>query len=95
MHELCIVGSSIVNQHNPFEGPFFLWRSASTWNIDTSRGRLSAEDPEVKKEAHGCVTSSKDDILLRLQNRISNWNKMKRIVGMVLQYKYKLLKKKS
>ena len=47
--------------------------------------RLSAEDPEVKKETHVCVTSLKDDILLRLENRISNWNKMKRIVGMVLQ----------
>ena len=31
--------------------------------------------------------------LLRLENRISNWNKMKRIVGMGLQYKYKLLSK--
>ena len=68
-----------------FEGPSFLRRSASTWNIDKSKGRLSAEDPEVKKEAHVCVTSLKDDILLRLENRISNWNKMKRIVGMVLQ----------
>ena len=47
----------------------------------------------MKKEAHVCVTSLKDDILLRLENRISNWNKMKRIVGMVLQYKYKLLSK--
>ena len=45
----------------------------------------------MKKEAHVCVTSLKDDILLRLENRISNWNKMKRIVGTVLQYKYKLL----
>ena len=33
----------------------------------------------------------RDDILSRLEKRISNWNKMKRIVGMVLQYKYKLL----
>ena len=76
-----------------FEGPSFLWRSASNWNIDKSKGRLSAEDPEVKKEAHICVTSLKDDILLRLENRLSNWNKMKCIVGMVLQYKYKVLSK--
>ena len=75
------------------EGSSFLWRSASTWNIDKSKGRLSAEDPEVKKEAHICVTSLKDDILLRLENRLSNWNKMKCIVGMVLQYKYKVLSK--
>ena len=53
-----------------FEGPSFLWRSASNWNIDKSKGRLSAEDPEVKKEAHICVTSLKDDILLRLENII-------------------------
>ena len=75
------------------EGPSFLWRSASTWNIDKSKVRISAEDPETKKEAHVYVTSLKDDILSRLENRISNWNKMKRIVGMVLQYKYKLLSK--
>ena len=75
------------------EGPSFLWRSASTWNIDKSKVRISAEDPEAKKEAHVYVTSLKDDILSRLENRISNWNKMKRIVGMVLQYKYKLLSK--
>ena len=75
------------------EGPSFLWRSASTWNIDKSKVRISAEDPEVKKEAHVYVTSLKDDILSRVENRISNWNKMKRIVGMVLQYKYKLLSK--
>ena len=31
--------------------------------------------------------------LLRLENRISNWKKMKRIVEMGLQYKYKLLSK--
>ena len=35
-----------------FERPSFLWRSASTWNIEKLKGRLSAEDPEVKKEAH-------------------------------------------
>ena len=57
--------------------------------------RLSAERPEVKKEAHVCVTSLKDDILLRLENRILNWKKMKLVVGMVLQYKYKLLLKVS
>ena len=67
-----------------FEGPSILWRSASTWNIDKSKGILSAEDPEVKKEAHVCVTSLKGNILLGLENRISNWNKTKRIVGMVL-----------
>ena len=76
-----------------FEGPSFLWRSASTWNIDKSKRRLSAEHPEVKKEAHVYVTSLKDDILLRLENRILNWNKMKRIVGMVWQCKYKVLQK--
>ena len=70
-----------------FEGPSFLWRSTSTWNTDKSKGGLSAEDPEVKKEEHVYVTSLKDDILPRLKNRISNWNKMKHIVGMVLQYK--------
>ena len=47
----------------------------------------------MKKEAHVCVTSLKDNILLRLEERISNWNKMKRIVGMMLQYKYKVLSK--
>ena len=47
----------------------------------------------MKKEAHVCVTLLKDDILLRLENRIPNWNKMKRIVGMVLQYKYRVLSK--
>ena len=47
----------------------------------------------MKKEAHVCVISLKDDILLRLENRISNWNKIKHIVGMVLQYKYKVLSK--
>ena len=47
----------------------------------------------MKKEAHIYVTSLKDDILSRLENRISNWNKMKHIVGMVLQYNYKLLSK--
>ena len=47
----------------------------------------------MKKEAHVCVTSLKDDILLRLENRILNRNKMKRIVGMVWQCKYKVLQK--
>ena len=77
-----------------FEGPSFLWRSTSTWNIDKSKRRLSLEDPEVKKEAHVYVTSLKDDILSRLEKRILNWNKMKHIFGMVLQYKYKPLSKR-
>ena len=76
-----------------FERPSFLWGSTSTWNIDKSKGRLLPEDPEVKKEAHVYVTSLKDNILSRLEKRMSNWNKMKLIVGMVLQYKYKLLSK--
>ena len=50
-----------------FEGLSFLWRSASTWNIDKSKRRISAEDPEVKKEAHLYITSMKDDILSRLE----------------------------
>ena len=76
-----------------FEGPFILWKSTLTWNIDKSKGRLSAEDPEVKEEAYVYVTSLKGNILSRLENRISNWNKMKYIVGMLLQCKYKLLSK--
>ena len=48
-----------------FEGPCFLWRPATTWNINKSKGRISAEDPEVKKEAHIHITSLKDDILSR------------------------------
>ena len=44
----------------------------------------------MKKEAHVYVTSLKEDILSRHENRISNWNKMKRVARMVLQYKYKL-----
>ena len=55
-----------------FEGISFLWSSTSTSNIDKSKGRLSAEDHGVKKEAHIYVTSLKDDILSRLENRISN-----------------------
>ena len=47
----------------------------------------------MKKEAHVYVISLKGDILSRLEIRISNSNKMKHIVGMVLQYKYKLLSK--
>ena len=40
----------------------------------------------MKKETHLYITSMKDDILSRLENRISylKWNKKKRIVGMVL-----------
>ena len=34
-----------------------------------------------------------DNILSRFESRISNWNKMKCIVEMVLQYKYKMLSK--
>ena len=55
-----------------FEGISFLWSSTSTSNIDKSNGRLSTEDHGVKKEAHIYVTSLKDDILSRLENRISN-----------------------
>ena len=53
-----------------FEGPSFLGRATFSWNIDKSKGRLSAEDPEVKSEAHVYVTSLKDNMLSRLENRI-------------------------
>ena len=53
-----------------FEGPFILWKSTLTWNIDKSMGRLSAEDPEVKEEAYVYVTSLKGNILSRLENNI-------------------------
>ena len=75
-----------------FQGPSFLWKPEAEWTIQNNKGRMSQDDPEIKKCLQINCISSGNDILEALESKISSWYKIKRVVAMVLRYK-KLLKK--
>ena len=81
-----------------YNGPEFLWLPEETWKRNKVHQRLDYDDPEIKNEAKvNFIKSNPNSILNWLEASISSWNKMKRIVAIILRYKWilkqKILKK--
>lgn len=75
-------------------GPTFLLEGEDQWPVCPEIGICSGEDPEVKREtvSHCAATSSTNSQppLHDLFNKVSSWNKLKRIVAWLCRYKQNL-----
>ena len=63
-----------------FEGPAFLKLPKDSWNHKQKIGPLEISDPDVKCNVN--LVEIKENILTRFE-KISNWDKMKRIMALV------------
>ena len=74
-------------------GPQFLWETEATWDDSKIIPPVNEKDPELKKEFVLCVTTKSVDVLAALENRISDWSRMVRVVALVIKFKEILLSK--
>ena len=73
-----------------FDGPEFLWRPESEWpkNPDTSSAcsSLQTQEPEIKVQVCMSTTTENSHFINRLVNNVSDWMKIRRILGWILFY---------
>ena len=72
-----------------FNGPSFLWQSESIWASNRRFFDVLSDDPELKKELRTNYTEVSFDILPQLEEKISTWDRMKRVMSCVLKFKNK------
>ena len=68
-----------------FTGPEFLWRPISTWKNESKEFEVDDNDSEVKVIKVNSL-QLKDGVLSTLEERISSWSKMKRVMGYILLF---------
>ena len=76
-----------------FNGPSVLWESEWTWASNRRFFDVSSDDPESKKELRTNYTEVSFDILHQLEEKISTWDRMKRVMSWVLRFKQIPLRK--
>eukprot|EP00794_Sanderia_malayensis_P002302 gene2302-2651_t len=74
-----------------FNGPAFLWQATSQWPRREMNEKISEDDPELKTEVHNFkIAMEEGNILESLEARISEWEKMKRVMVHVLKFVKKI-----
>ena len=77
-----------------FNGPSFLWDKTQCWLQKCEINEVSEEDPEIRKVIRVYTTQIQENSLLsQLQERISSWTKMKKVMALILVIKDVLLKR--
>ena len=74
-------------------GPQFLWEAEATWDEYKIIPPVNERDPELKEEFVVYLAIKPVDVLTALENRISDWSKMVRVVALVIKFKEILLSK--
>ena len=75
-----------------FQGPPFLWQNESNWpGTKGVEVEVHTDDPELRRETESYVVFVHEDIVAGLEERISNWPRLKRIVALELCFKKKVL----
>ncbi|MEL7338835.1 MAG: DUF1759 domain-containing protein [Bacteroidota bacterium] len=70
-----------------FNGPAFLWKATSEWPRREMSYEVLEDDPEVKTEVQNFKIAVEDgNILQSLEARISEWEKMKRVMVHILRF---------
>ena len=71
-----------------YNGPNFLWQPKESWSLEEdSCLSLDQSDPEIKHEVKVNATrTSSNSVSTWLEERISDWTRMKRIIGTVVKY---------
>ena len=75
-----------------FQGPPFLWQNENSWpGAKGVEVKVFTDDSELRREAKSYAAVVHEDIIESLEERISIWPRLKRIIGPVLYFKEKLL----
>ena len=71
-----------------YNDPAFLWQPEESWSLEKdSCPSLDESDPEIKHEVKVNVTRTcSNSVLAWLEERISDWTRIKGIIGIVLKY---------
>jgi len=71
-----------------YKGPSFLWNEEKDWNMIQPEHLTTTEtDPEIQRTPSvNTITISNQTILEILEERVSDWNKMKRVMALVLRF---------
>ena len=72
-----------------FDGPRFLSQPEKTWETSNDQCLLNLEDSEIKYSVN--TISFQDDILSRIE-RYSSWERMKRVMSLVIKFKSNIIK---
>ena len=71
-----------------FEGPSFLWKKEHIWLKKCSIfEQIPDDDPEIKKVHKVSAVQVENGVLVRLQRLTWNWNRMKRVVALLIKIK--------
>ena len=84
-----------VNIDKWFQGPKFLWKPQSSWEISSVPVLLQPEDPELKNQVKTSKIAVKDDLLGNIEEKYSCWLKMKQIIALMLKWKINTEQKKE
>ena len=75
-----------------FQGLPFLWQNESNWpGINGVEVEVLTDDPELRRETKSYAAFVHEDIVAGLEERISSWPRLKRIVALMLSFKKKVL----
>ena len=77
----------LVNVDTRFQGPKFLWKPQSPWEISSVTVLLQPDDPELTKQVKTNKIAVEDDLLRNIEEKYSCWLKMKQIIALVLKWK--------
>ena len=80
-----------------YNGPDFLWQPKESWSLERDSCRsLDESNPEIKHEVKVNFTRTiSSSVWTWLEKRISDWTRMKRIIGIVLKFEQILNQKLS
>ena len=75
-----------------FQGPPFLWQNENNWpRVKGVEVEVLTDDLELRTETKSYAAFVHEDIVAGLEERISSWPRLKRIVALVLCFKKKVL----
>ena len=70
-----------------FRGPSFLWEPEHNWKEETIIPEISDYDTKVKINVKANITGVKvNELLLRLEERISHWQIMVRVLAIIIKF---------
>ena len=82
---------ALLNNERWIQGPDFLKQPEEEWpQRPTDMGKISPDDPEVKKTAQAFASETSEqteDYISKTFERFSSWTRLKRIVAWTLRYK--------
>ena len=67
-----------------FDGPSFLWDKEQYWGRDIRSNVVSEQDRKLRKMINVNVTQIENGLLSELQEKMSSWAKLKRLMAKVL-----------